>query len=111
MSQFCRDAIMEKINKEFSADYADQQIKFHMEQVRNWKEKKQNLTGDTDKIKEIIEAGRTQFDVYKEHPEEATGNFKQYLQNTVLHRLKKIGCTKYNVDDIIEYYYGGKKIG
>lgn len=107
-SKFIREAILEKINREYSADYADEQINLLMAKVKEWKEKKKHMKADPVKVNNILRAARSTYDAYTRGGLDII-KFKGYLQNNIIPKLRVVGCTDLSLDKIIEILNGGVK--
>lgn len=109
VSRFCRDAIIEKINREFSSEYADQQYAYHMEQAKEWKEKKKQSKADPQKVNDILRMAKSQFDEWMKSGRGDIMQFKRYLQSNIIPKLRAANCTDLSLDKIIEKLERGEK--
>jgi len=108
ISEFCRSAIIEKVHREFSEDYANQQYKYHMEQAQRWKQKKTSLQEDTEKVNKILEEAIDYYNDMSQDPHISELTIRKYIKFNVLDKLQSARCNRFNVNDIIKICKEGR---
>ncbi len=109
-SKFIREAIIDKINREHTTDYMDQQINFHMTQVKEWKEKKKELKADPEKINSVLGIAQRQLEKWQDGNQSVDiMQLKRYLQSSIIPKLSAVGCNDLSLDKILELIQGGVK--
>jgi len=101
-SEFCREAIIEKVHRESSDQYIDSQIESLQNQIKELKEKKKSNRENPEEVKKILEMAQNLYSDYTNDPGMTISNFKTYIRSNILPKLKKAHCSKYDIDSLLE---------
>lgn len=108
-SEFCRNAILEKIAKEFNDQFCDDQIKFYEQKILEFQERKKLNTNNFKKMQGQLDHW---YNVYKDEWRILDDKFqKDRVKRLVLPDLKKYGFMNYSEQDILEIFENHAKEG
>lgn len=107
-SSFCRNAILKELQVVNSEQYADSQINYHQNKVKEWKERKKSSREDLEEVKNILEMGFDRFKEFQASPMPDVHSFKLYLRANILPKLSKAHCTRFDESTLLEMYQKGE---
>lgn len=88
-SEFCRNAIIKEIQLVNNDQYANDQIQYHQNKIKEWKEKKKAKPINEDKIQELLAYHAPAF---KKNAEVRSETQRlRFIEKSILPTLKKLG--------------------
>lgn len=107
-SEWGREALIEKIERENDHQLIDLEIKKHENIIKELQQKKQNIPHiDKDKVREILDQWYHKFKAWKT---DETEDFiaQGWIRKNVIPELKKVGCKDLDARAILNKFMSGK---
>jgi len=101
-SEFCRNAILKEIELVNSDQYINGKIDYHQNKIKEWKERKKVSREDPEEVKRILELALTQYNIRMNSLSPDLEGFKFWCRSSILPKLKKAHCTRFEINDIVE---------
>lgn len=105
-SEFCRDAILNEIQRVNSDQYIDDQIESHQNQIKKLKESKKSSKGNTGQVREILEFGLEGYINRNSEVLIGASQNRLWIRGSVLPELKKAG-SKLSEYDVLKMFEEG----
>ncbi len=101
-SEFCRDAILEKIQREFSDQFYNEQIEFHKEQIQEYEKKKKINQDNNKKFQGLMDHW---FQVFKNKWQTLEDiHIKDRINRLILPELQKYNFINYSENNILKIF-------
>lgn len=106
-SEFCREAIIEKLERMADPIIIDARIKGHKQKIQELQVLKKSSMEDSEQVKELLEIGYNQFKILDEKQGINPHSFKLYLRSNILPKLAKARCNRFDENSLLDMYQKG----
>lgn len=106
-SEFCRYAIIEKLDRENDQQLIDSEIKKHEDKIRELKDRKKGKNYDKNKVNEIL---NKYYDQFKSSGRDTAEDYMviSWINRSIMPELRAAGCKDLDARAVLNKFVNGR---